>query len=885
MRTGSRKTTVAAGIWRTALFAAALVMVGSTGCSRIRLPAIDPTGSRLFAPLPTTTTFALPGSAAGQGLRRPRGINFPIFRLPEPAFPEPAAPPKCIVPAPGTPVGSGVASDEPIVPAPECNGQCKDGPPPVLLGEEINNPKYLRLPTKGKRGCILLSPQRIVAPVGGEVILLSGICGVDGHLQMGQPLEWMLTPDSVGTLIEVGDDDPGFAHRLARIKRAKKEDPSFARGVTSTKRTLITRGNLDPRDDVQLEKGQTWISISSPSEGTSHLTVLAPENECWDNRKATATIYWIDAKATLPAPQILPAGTPAQLKTHVTRSDETLPARGWKVRYEILQPELATFGGSPVAVVEVGDTGDAIATLTPAQGTSGAATIDVQVIRPGGVNDNMPDLTIRRGQAFVTWSAPRLSIRAGAPPVATFNQPVEVAINVSNPGDQPATNVQVTMGIPKGVKAESVRDSFAQNLPNAVVWEIESIPPKTELDLFVNVTAQDPVELDFTARADGGLLAETKVRIDVFRPALTITVKPEKERYEAGTPVKFEIDIKNTGERPIENVQLRAIGDEGMIHQELGGREVTQDKKDGPLQPGQDWLAEVFYVPTGPGRRCVNFEATGSAGQKDQTQSCVIVINPIPQTPAMTVKLSGRDQLVAGDQTPALFKGVVTNTGKVTLTDVRVTMAYDPQLQPLAATQKGLTGARTDQFLFTWTIPMLEPGKAELLEGQFRPSAANPRSQIIMTARSSEGAADDDTFTFQINESSPSDVRPTPPLQPAPPSTGGNDLPSLPPVRDTPSIPPPIPGGGSGGSANTRPTPPAGTTPDPRPSTVPVTSERLLMTLTPRDNPVRVGDPIRYKLRVTNDSVTPDGDVEIRFPLPPEVSVTRIVQTLAPRAG
>lgn len=48
---------------------------------------------------------------------------------------------------------------------------------------------------------------RVVAPVGGEVVLLAGICGEDGYFVKREPLEWMLSPDSVGTFIEVGDDN------------------------------------------------------------------------------------------------------------------------------------------------------------------------------------------------------------------------------------------------------------------------------------------------------------------------------------------------------------------------------------------------------------------------------------------------------------------------------------------------------------------------------------------------------------------------------------------------------------------------------------------------------------------------------------------------------
>ena len=356
-------------------------------------------------------------------------LNTRPFSLPTPAFQEPVAPPACLTPlatAPAAPLASiGDASNEPCVPSSPCTSDCKDGPPAVLFGNETNYQDRCRLPKRGKRGCILLSPQKIVAPVGGEVVLLSGICGDRGYLQVGEPLEWMLTPESVGTFIQVGDDDPGMIHRLARIKKASKQDPAYALGVTSTKRTLITRGNLNPNDDVQLEKGQTWITISSPSEGTSKVTVLAPESDCWDQRKATSTIYWVDAARQFPGTQIVPAGTPVTLTTRVTRSEGTLPARGWKVLYEILQPELASFAGtngSSFVESTVDDAGNATVQLIPTPGTSGTATITMKVIRPGGESDNMPTLTLFTGETFVTWSAPQLAIRAGAPEIASLRR-------------------------------------------------------------------------------------------------------------------------------------------------------------------------------------------------------------------------------------------------------------------------------------------------------------------------------------------------------------------------------------------------------------------------------------------------------------------------------
>ena len=861
---------------RVVLIAMALLVAILSGCSNLRLPAIDPTGSRIFSPLPTTTTLALPGSA-GEGCGclgclsgigdclRGKCLSGPGFQWPTPAFTEPITPPACPTPVP---LSAG-ASDEPCVPSESCGGACQNGPPAVLYGDECVNSKHLKLPKRGKRGCILLSPQKIVAPVGGEVVLLSGICGTDGYLQMGEPLEWMLTPDSVGTFIQVGDDDPGMLHRLAKIKKAKKHDPSYAHGVTSTKRTLITRGNLDPRDDVQLEKGQTWITLSSPSEGTSRVTVLAPESECWDNRKATATIYWIDARWQFPRPQREPAGTPVQLNTRVTRSEGTLPAKGWKVRYEILNPELATFdgtGGSSVVEVNVDDGGNAIANLIPIPGTSGNAVIDIQVIRPGGVTDNIPTMPIARGQAYVTWSAPQLRLRAGAPEVASYNVPVQVVANVGNPGDQPAENVRVSVNVPPGAKVSS-NDSFATVLPNAIVWEIGTIPPQTELDLFMDVTLQKSVVLGFEARGDG-LAAKDDVRIDVFQPSISLSVAPEKDRYEAGQPVTFNIDVKNTGTQPLQNLHLFANGDGKMVHEVRGTEEVDKPKTDGPLQPGDTWLVAVTFVPTESGRRCIDVRAAADGGQRATSQSCVTVINPVPATPALTATLDGGTRYATGDI--AVFRSRISNTGEVPLRDIRVTMVHDPQLEFSRSTEVGNRQRNPASNLIEWVLPSLAPGETQLLEAEFFVVRPTPRSTIILTSRAAEGATADKTFVFEVVPGAP----------PNPLSPSDRDVsPSLPPVQPTPSIP-----------SGPAPIPSApefdGTAPvAPPTSTAPVRSGKIQYRLDVMDNPVRVGQPIRYRLRVVNDSDQPDSMVGIRFQLPSGVSLSRAVQTQSPKLG
>lgn len=95
----------------------------SSGCANLRLPAINPTGETLFAPLPTTTSLALPGclddgTCGCLGCLRKLGtcLKSPSLGIPNPAFPEPEDPPQCV--DPNATIGSGVANTGPCVPGP-----------------------------------------------------------------------------------------------------------------------------------------------------------------------------------------------------------------------------------------------------------------------------------------------------------------------------------------------------------------------------------------------------------------------------------------------------------------------------------------------------------------------------------------------------------------------------------------------------------------------------------------------------------------------------------------------------------------------------------------------------------------------------------------------
>ncbi|MEZ6087002.1 MAG: hypothetical protein R3C05_03010 [Pirellulaceae bacterium] len=833
------------------------------GCAHIQLPAIDPTGDNCFLPCPTTTTFAC--AADGNCCTGPFGC------LPQPAFTDPAPPPPCLQ-------GAGLQQPPAVVPE-VCVDDCFSGPKAVLLDKKCDWKKLCHLPDRGKRGRILLNHRKIIAPVGGEVVLLSGVCGTDGYLMMGEPIEWMLTPDSVGHFIDVGDDKEGVLHRLVAKNSVEKRSGSYAIGRTSTVASLITRGNLRRNDDVPVKKGETWLTISSPSEGISRVTVMAPESDCWDQRKATATIYWVDAHWQFPAPVQLRAGEHAQLTTRVTRKDGELPATGWKVRYEVMNPEVALFdngANQPTPVIEttVNEDGQATAILRPISPVAGTAFIQASVIRPAGLDESLPRMTLGTGQTMVTWSAPRLAVRAGAPPFVARDEEFPIAINVSNTGDMTAENVRISTQLPPGVEfvstsliqADGRRMPAQHTLVGAqVLWDIDNMPAQTQLDVELNVRAKASFQVPVQARGAENLFAEDTVNVTVVQRNLEVTVTPAdpNSRVEVGQEATFNIQVRNIGDTPINNVQLEARGDEGLLKYAQGDgqwQSTVFTSLQEPLLPGKPWDLQANFQVRQPGQRCVRVTVTGDKAQRADNTACIEAVSPPPPNPTVSVRIvppGPRARL--GDT--VVIKYLVYNSGGVPLTNLRVVATFDPALTPLQFTE-GFNSDQLQIFTISWNVPQLDPGVTKTLEREYRIDGGPGVARLDLAVATAQQVNASSEFTLEVLPApqpavQPNQPGPTQPRQPQP----RQPSPQQPPPIGS-STPPgevaPIPGlGNAGGNANSDPSGRIGSG-----------TGQLQVALESRDNPVVVGDRIAVDLAVTNARDIPDDDVILQILLP-----------------
>ncbi len=819
----------------------ALLLV-SNGCRQLQLPAIDPNGRCLFLPLTNTTQLDIPPLHSSPGQQ---GI------IPTPAYQAPVAPAPCVG-----------ANCEP-------GGVCNLFHRKHDCLQKIHD--HFRCP--GKLGELQLTPLRVVAPVGGEVVLLAGICGEDGYLVKREPIEWMIAPDSVGQIIEVNDDAPGKLSSLLHPHRPKVEKlgVDFAKGRTSSKTQIIDRGTPNCDDDIHLRDGETWVSISSPTAGITRVTSLAPESKIWDRRRQTAVIYWLDAKWDLPAPQIVKSQPDQRvpLRTKVTKSEQLVPATGWLVQYTILNPAIATFVRpdgqrveEPTVRTIVDQNGIGYVELAPRPGAMGTTQVQIDVISPAQPDDNLPELPVGSGQTFVTFSAAGLLIQANVPEVITKGDQFTISATLANPGDLPADNTQLRVDLPPGLQIipGSIQPSSqnTQQTDRSASWDQGVLPANRQLDVSFTVAAvqSGDFRVRFEAAANGIQNVIEERPISINEPMVEVRFAPAGgvSQAEVGDIVKYEIDLANTGRSTVTNLKLLVKTTAGLVEATKLSNSVEQVIP--VLRPGEKSKLEIPFRITQEGQQEASlFVQSGTA----------VLANPIakilgqPQRkrqPDIGVEIvfpADRQSKVlrAGESHKAQI--LVRNTGATTLTNLEVQIAADEnQLQFIGVDRANENFASGSRGNVRWTPPNMLPGEGSdtirVLLLEVRALAPTPVAAINVIARSAEGVQATAANQVEIRD----DRIANPPL-------GGN------PVMPNPNNDPGL-GGGVMPPANNPPFNPAPNNPPPNnpPANNPP-SGRLRISINDFNDPEVVGKEIRYSVRIANDSNQISGRTQVEL--------------------
>ena len=765
---------------RIAIGLGLLCLCWGGGCARVQVPAIDPTGASIFSGQSTTLApFDGPLArwhrekhAANQGL-----ASAPIGQAPQAPCNPPlvAGPPGMQPPLPQQLVVQPCAAPLPVAPPIAAPSTCQPRelpPPPASSFAPSCNEKGMP-----KSPQLLITPQRIVAPVCSEVLLAAGICGPEGYYVTRRPIEWMVAQDGVGQIVAIGKESPlGVSHLLRGSP--DKLGTNFALAHTSTIAQCIDKGTPDPSDDVNLGKGQSWISVTSPTEGTSYVTVVAPKEHSWETRRATATIYWIDAKWTLPSCRFARAGEKQVLTTVVKRKNGD-PVVGWTVRYEVLEGPESDIGAMNQRSIEVktNERGEATTELLPRSVTPGITTVGVQIIRPQSVRGDLPQMVVGQGVAAIRWSAPGLVVHSVGPSTVEADGAISYRVEVANTGDIPSPGVTLSYTPPPGLTVLNSTPA-AQPFGQRLEWRLGDLPPGGAAAIEINCRATRTADIrsTFDARNSAGLTAQSSVSTRIVASALSV-VMTGPESVEVGGTAQFRVEVTNTSSAPLTNVTITDNFPPGLAHSERQPSPIVRTL--GTLEPGQTGRFAVTFVVLQPGQHCHRLDVTADNTTGASTRGCVTGVAPAAAPPTLSLRMDGPSALEV-DQAGS-YTVDVSNTGSSKATSVIVRLEFSASLAPREA-----TGGRLEQPGqpgLTWQLAEINPGETVRLRVNCQGLAADQRAVVKATVQSRETVSKIEEYGTRISARAPAVPAPVPPRNPDP-----APAPALP-ARPAPAIP------------------------------------------------------------------------------------------------
>lgn len=849
------------GRWLVLILSISLFAI-SSGCSSLRIPRIDPTGRSIF--LPASDTTSLIGAQSGS-------VGLPQVNQPQPSLPlANPIPTAQQTPAPTlqAPVipnqnlaqrTSGPAFQQPAVPPP-CDGSDTRRTTRKKLSPDPN-----RKLTPGQAGQMLMTPSRIIAPVGSEVVVIAGIAGSDGFFAVNQPLEWMLSNDSVGQFVEIGGTHHPTFNKLVPPS-SRKFDGQYAWGRTGLKNRILSRGTPTPTDDIELRKGQTFVSVSSVSPGTSYVTGVAPKAEGWDRRKASTIIHWVDGTWSIPTPVQATAGTVTALTTLISDT-EGRGLKDWPVRYSIVGGAAAEFApaGSQTAESKSNTDGQATVQIRQPAGQfePGTTQVRVDVIRPSVFGQ--PELVVESGVTSVDWSAPALTIRAIGPRTTEQGSPFTYRVEVSNPGDQVARNVIV--------RTKDLDDSieYISSTPKPTEygrqyeWNIGDVAagaPAKFVDMQLKTDKLGNVGLCFEVLSqEDRLQTEACAETEIVQPCINLVIEGPSN-VQVGDQANFLLRVENRCDQPLENVEMTIAYDPGLVRPGKSNPAKIRLVDNGLMQVNQSETFPFTAIAQGAGQQCLNVTVTADGVRPERQTACLNVtdasggtsISNVPEFSGSASNSLGLDVSAAKQitvdgpngqpETVSRINVDVTNRTNQPMENITLFAAGTDSLTPVAMTQEFLANKResNDGRELIIGLPRIDPGQTVALAFDYAATQDDPNANVLFSIASPQGG----TASQKV-------AVPTTPLTPD--NNSG-------PRTDSPNF------GSSSGIAI--PSDPAVGGPN--------VSNREPVDIKARFNQrtVQAGGKVNYQFSITNNTNQPLTLVDVDFTVPNSLAITKL---------
>ncbi len=655
-------------------------------------------------------------------------------------------------------------------------------PPPPTAASRANEEYYDnplgQLPWDD--ASVNLQPRETVAAVGSEVVLIAGVCGQDGYLRTNRRLEWSIDPGSVGQFVAVGET--GFVDLLVGdFNRPRKVTNTFAIGSTLRSNTRLNRGTCIAEDSAYVLRGQGWITITSPVEGSSHVTVFAPEVYRWDSRIKSTVVHWVDAQWQFPPPAINPAGTKHVFTTTVVRQSNHTPVERWRVRYEIQGGPPAGFSPDGAQSVEVPTdaAGQASVEIFEKEPRHGVNNIKIEVIRPGNLpGANGQRLVVGSGMTSKTWRAGDLSVKTSGPATAGLGTTINYRITVANPGDLAVKDAVAVITMPEGLTFLNSNPA-AETAGRQLQWRLGEIGGRQQrtIDAGFRAERQGSVMACCEVTAAGGLKVSDCSTTTIGTASLDVRITGP-EQAAVGTQASFEITVRNLSQAPAAKLIIKDRLDQGLENPAATQNNAIE-RLLGDLAPGASQRVKVTVRVTKPGRLCQTVEVSGKDVTPASAQACIVGTggggSPAPTAPGgsapsfggdeiakaapggaipITVKTTGPRQLVVGETAKYFIE--ITNTGAAELRNVQVLARYDAALYPVLASE----GYQADRGALSWTIERLPAGKTVQRGIHYTCQTVSAKACNRVRVTTSTGAKVEDEACLEIRAADKGPVAP-----------------------------------------------------------------------------------------------------------------------------
>ena len=580
---------------------------------------------------------------------------------------------------------------------------------------------------------ITLDPIADINPVKTQHTLIATVLDKSGKPLPGQRVEWILARDpykGVGDIVEHDD-----MRAMVGTQKIEKIANNYTVSYTNERPEVRNMGTETTKDDIQLGIGQTWLTITSPVEGETHIIAFCPNIRNANRHKTFAIKYWIDAKIGWPEDAVNKVGTPHVFQFTLRKASNNAPLQGHRVKWSLDQP-----ANAPAAYFGENKTTKEMDTETNEEGV---ASVVLNQINPAeGVNRVKIELRKPTGELLAVrhvikrWIAPKVTITKSGPKEGIIEELVVYTIDLSNPGDAESNDVVVKDQLPEGMVYEACTVVPSKIEGKTLIWDIGTLPKDAARKFVLTVRAKQigtwTNQVIVSSRQ--ATPQTSSVTTVVGAPELYI-IKKGPELLRLGMLGNYEVTVKNNGNALARDVFIRDLIPAGMKFREItDGTGLRWNVGEMTPKSSRTFRYTLETIKTGVFTNEAQVYMKHKEGAVHKAFCKTVVVAPI-------LKLTKQGQPVVFLNKPASYDITVVNEGTGSGKNLILVDRLPKQLDYISSTPRGVfRPGRGDQLAtITWKIGDLEPKKQRVINLQVRAnSIGRCRNSVKLTSETAE---------------------------------------------------------------------------------------------------------------------------------------------------